>query len=91
VLEDDTLVSMASGGARYSISFFTFRPFDEAYAAFARRVAETLAARHRARLHWGKYFPLPMREAVGAYPRFKEFRELCRTYDAAGAFWKDDL
>ena len=52
-------------GNRYSISFFTFRPFDEAFAAFARRVAQTLAERHQARSDWAVLKGHPLR-AVAA-------------------------
>jgi len=96
ILADDTLVSMASPGARpeaawCSISFFTFLPFDERYANFCEAVARCLERMHGARLHWGKYFPLPLEVAAKSYPRFRDYRELCLKYDPSGVFWPDNL
>jgi xylitol oxidase len=40
-----------------------------------------------ARLHWGKYFPIPLEAAAAAYPRFAEFEDICRRYDPERRFW----
>jgi len=92
VLEDDTLVSMSSPGAHggrdwYTISFFTYRKVDEAHARFARTIALCLMERFDARLHWGKYLPLPLEKAASAYPRFNQFIATCREYDPKRQFW----
>jgi L-gulono-1,4-lactone dehydrogenase len=92
VLPEDTLVSMASRGtsddpAWYSISFFTYRKVDEAHARFAGTMARCLIELYGARLHWGKYFPVALEAAARAYPRFEEFREICRRHDPKQRFW----
>ena len=94
ILADDSLVSMACAGAPaeaawMSISFFTFLPFDERYARFCKAVARCLERLYGARQHWGKYFPLPFAAAAAAYPRFRDYRELCLKYDPDGAFWNE--
>jgi hypothetical protein len=94
ILADDTLVSMASPGsppepAWYSISFFTFLPFDKRYARFCKAVARSLERLHGARQHWGKFFPLPFAVAAASYPRFREYREVCFRYDPGGVFWTE--
>jgi len=96
VLAEETLVSMACAGvppeaAWISISFFTYRRVDDSFARFARTVARCLVELHGARLHWGKYFPIPFGAASAAYPRFQEFREVCLRYDPAGAFWNESF
>ena len=100
VLPDDTLVSMASKAFEgdteswVAISFFTYAlPISAAFEGFAFAVARLLIAQHRARLHWGKYFPLPFRDAVKSYPRFAEFEAICRRYDPdpVRAFWSENL
>ena len=92
VLPEDTLVSMASRRARddpawYSISFFTYRKVDEAHARFASTMARCLIELYGARLHWGKYFPISLEKAASGYPRFDEFRDICRKYDPKQQFW----
>jgi FAD/FMN-containing dehydrogenase len=92
VLPDETLVSMASReGAQedawYSISFFTYRKVDEHFARFAEIVARCMIELYGGRLHWGKYFPIPLDMAATAYPRFGEFRNICRKYDPRHRFW----
>jgi FAD/FMN-containing dehydrogenase len=92
VLEDDTLVSMTSPGAHgerawYSISFFTYRKVDEAHARFARTMALCLMELYGARLHWGKYLPLPLEKVASAYPRFDQFAAICRHHDPKRQFW----
>jgi FAD/FMN-containing dehydrogenase len=87
---EDTLLSMASGGETWvSISFFTYvLPLDDAFRDFAKAVAEYLVAKHHARLHWGKYFPLPFPQGD---PRVVEFEKVRARYDPAGAFWNTNL
>lgn len=88
---DDTLISMASGGAWYSISLFSYRPVGEGFHRFAHGVAEQMVRRHDARLHWGKYFPLSFEQARGQYTEFERFEEICRRYDRRGNFWSERL
>ena len=97
VRPDETLVSMASSDGRgkeqtwIAISFFTYLPIDAAFRTFAAAVAKWLVKRHGARLHWGKYFPIPFREAVKSYRHFADFEVICRRYDPAGVFWNENL
>ncbi|HEX6295490.1 MAG TPA: FAD-binding protein [Burkholderiales bacterium] len=96
VLADDTLVSMACEGERpgepwYSISFFTYRTVDVRFTRFATAVARCVLRLYGGRLHWGKFFPVPFGEASANYARFDEFRDVCRAYDPARAFWSENL
>lgn len=92
VLPDDTLVSMA-GPARepvqawYAISLISYRGMDEGFARFAATAARCMIELAGARLHWGKYFPIPLEAAAGWYPRFAEFEEICKRYDPERRFW----
>lgn len=91
VLPDDTLISMTSRAedpvtAWYSISFFTYRRPREDFDRFAATVARCLRDLYGARLHWGKYFPLPLEEAARRYPGFEVFAEICRKYDPEQRF-----
>jgi len=93
---DDTLISMTSGdrldnGARYAISLFTYLPVERGFDAFANAVAKRMVRKHRARLHWGKYFPLSAAEACAAYPGAHKFEEIRRSLDPGNAFWTDRL
>jgi FAD/FMN-containing dehydrogenase len=87
---DDTLLSMASTSERpgdwVSIGLFTYGAADSRYRDFCRVVARCMMRSHGARLHWGKYFPVPLQEARAGYPRYTRFRELCRAYDPEGRF-----
>lgn len=92
VLPDDTLVSMASPArdpvqAWYSISLISYRGVDESFARFAATAARCMIELAGARLHWGKYFPIPLEAAAAAYPRFAEFEDICRRYDPERRFW----
>lgn len=92
VLPDDTLVSMASANEEpaqdwYSISLFSYRKVDEDFARFAGTVARCMIELAGARLHWGKYFPIPLEAAAASYPRFAEFEDICRRYDPERRFW----
>lgn len=88
VLPEDTLISMAASLEEpvYSISLFTYDAPSgrDSYYAFCSLVARVLRKRVDARLHWGKHFPLRHDDIAGLYPRFDEFRSLCRTYDRDG-------
>lgn len=92
VLPDDTLVSMASATgeparAWYSISLFSYRKVDEDFARFAGTVARCMIELAGARLHWGKYFPIPIEAAAASYPRFAEFEQICLRFDPGRRFW----
>jgi L-gulonolactone oxidase len=88
---DETLISMASGAACYSISLFSYRGVGGGFGGFARGVAERMVAEHGARLHWGKYFPCSFGEARGQYPAFDQFEEIRERYDRGKKFWSDRL
>jgi hypothetical protein len=88
VMPDDTLVSMAASADQpyYSVSIFTYdrperrQPYYELCGWLARSLLQLVDAR----LHWGKHFPLEHQDIARLYPRFAEFRALCRTVDPAG-------
>lgn len=93
---DETLISMTSpdrrsNGAWYALSLFTYKPGDQGFHGFAKAVAECMVRRHRARLHWGKYFPLLPAEVHGAYPGAAQFEEIRRRLDPRNVFWTDRL
>jgi L-gulono-1,4-lactone dehydrogenase len=87
---DDTLVSMASvrrePGDWVSIGVFSYGGMERGYADFCRTLARCMVKLHGARLHWGKYFPLPLEEVRAGYPRFERYRQVCRAYDPEGRF-----
>ncbi len=86
--EDPALISMSSGGKRYSASFFTYlAPEKRAdYYRYAQVMAETLSNVCDARLHWGKYFPLDAQDTALHYPQLDSFRAVCRSVDPEGVF-----
>lgn len=90
LLPEDALISMGSSASEpwYSISVFTYRGPErrQGYYAFCAWLASALHALCGARLHWGKHFPLGVREMAQAYPRLDAFRDLCRAVDPAGVF-----
>jgi len=91
VLPDETLLSMTSAAeqpvsAWYSISFFTYRRPGEDFDRFAGTLARCMRELFGARLHWGKYFPLPLQEAARAYPGFEDFADACRRLDPGNRF-----
>ncbi len=88
ILRDDTLISMACGEdeAWYSLSFITLQEPRDAFYGLADFLAESMTRLFRARLHWGKYFPLDGAYARAAYPRLDEFAAVCRRYDPHGVF-----
>jgi FAD binding domain-containing protein/D-arabinono-1,4-lactone oxidase len=90
ILPDDALISMSSGDnqAYYSISFFTYRPSNPLFSSYCHCLATCLVALYKARLHWGKHFPLTYSEIKDAYGEesLQQFRKLCMHYDAYGTF-----
>jgi hypothetical protein len=88
VLPDDTLISMSSGTTEpyYAISFISYVEPRDNFFGLAAFLARSMAALFRARLHWGKYFPLSNAEIESTYPHLQEFRETCRKTDPNGVF-----
>lgn len=88
ILRDDTLISMASGNddAWYSFSFITLSRSTDDFRRMADFLATATARLFRARLHWGKYFPLSHERVRAAYPRLDEFTAVCRRFDPNGVF-----
>jgi len=106
VLNDDTLISMASPGAEsqetpatsawYAISLICYaRGTDrDAFELLAGFLARSMAHLFGARPHWGKLCPLSTDVLRTLYPRFAEFRAACITADHDGVFrneWTDQL
>jgi hypothetical protein len=90
VLQDDTLLSMSSGGSGpwQALSFFCYLPRRQR-AGFYRMAALLARVLHRtagARPHWGKHFPLSGAEIRPSYGGLGRFRDACRDLDPAGAF-----
>ena len=88
VKQDDTLLSMSSGGEGdwYAISFITYVEPRDAFYSFAAIMAEASFHLFSARSHWGKWFPLGLDVVEKQYPQLDEFREICRRFDPSGAF-----
>ena len=88
VLGEETYLAMNEGGARYSISFFTFEPERRrrTYYAVCGFLARAFARLYSARPHWGKYNPLTVAEIAPLYPRLERFREICIAHDPNGVF-----
>ena len=88
LLPEEALISMAASTdeALFSISIFTYYPARnrEAYYIFCQFLANALLMLFKARLHWGKHFPLNYADIAPLYPRFNEFRLLCQTADPRG-------
>ena len=93
VLPDDTLISMASGGAQdwYALSFISYaNPARRAgFFLFANFMAQSMSQLFHARPHWGKVCPLEANELTSLYPRFNDFRTVCNTLDSQGVFQND--
>ena len=72
----------------FSISVFTYCAPQKrkAYYAYCGFLARAFLHLFKARLHWGKHFPLEHADIAPLYPRLEEFRALCRRYDRAGMF-----
>jgi hypothetical protein len=88
VLPDDTLISMTAGATEpyYSISLITYAEPRDRFYELASFLARSMVKLFEARLHWGKYFPLPNADLEGSYPQLAEFRGLCRQVDPHGVF-----
>lgn len=88
ILPEDTLVSMAASAnePRFSISFFSYQPAGkrDAYYALCLFVARALRQLTDLRIHWGKHVPLRYPETTASYPRFDEFRAICKAHDPNG-------
>jgi len=91
ILRDDTLISMSSGEDEwwYSISFITYVQPREPFFAMAKFLATSMMILFRARLHWGKYFPLDEEYIRASYPELGRFREICKRFDPNGVFRND--
>jgi hypothetical protein len=90
VLQDATLISMASGecGPWYALSFISYarRSQRAGFMAFASFLAKSMVTLFGARPHWGKVVPADTTLVVSAYPRFEEFRRVCAAFDPASVF-----
>lgn len=88
---DQALISMTSGGKRYSASFFTYLPPSRRgpYYVYADMMAQCLTRLCQARPHWGKYFPPSFGDMAPLYPSLAEFRELADSVDPRGTFRND--
>jgi 2,4-dienoyl-CoA reductase-like NADH-dependent reductase (Old Yellow Enzyme family) len=92
VLPDDTLISMTarndrSGTDYYGIGFFSFHePSRERFKKYAECIATGLNRMCRARVHWGKYFPLTYDHMRDVYPELDTFASICKTVDPNRSF-----
>ncbi|HEX3759992.1 MAG TPA: D-arabinono-1,4-lactone oxidase [Kofleriaceae bacterium] len=88
VLPDDTLISMTAGAREpfYTISLFCYHEPRTAFYGLADFVARALNRLHRARPHWGKYFPLGFADIADDYPQLPAFRAICDRLDPRGTF-----
>jgi hypothetical protein len=88
VLADDALISMSCGADApyWALSFITYAEPRDRFLVLAALLARSMTALFRARLHWGKYFPLTNGEIESEYPHMEEFRRICRRVDPRGVF-----
>lgn len=101
VLQDDTLISMASPAdlaskeespeAWYAITFTSFaRSSDrEAFEQLGRFLTRSMSTLFAARPHWGKLNYLQPDQLRELYPQFEVFQQLCQSYDPDGHFQND--
>jgi len=101
VLQDDTLISMASPADRaskaespeawYAITFTSFaRSSDrDAFEKLGCFLTRSMAALFSARPHWGKLCYLQPDKLRALYPQFEVFQQLCKSYDPDGHFLND--
>jgi len=100
VLADQTLISMASETTRgqpsantawYAVSLISYQhpKQRDSFHAFAKILAECVLKHFDARLHWGKYFPLPETAVRKSYPAMTRFCERRSAYDPDGRFLND--
>ena len=75
----------------FSISIFTYcAPRKrKAYYAFCLFLARALLHLFKARLHWGKHFPLQHADIAALYPRLETFRAICHAHDPNGVLRND--
>ena len=88
IQNDDTLISMASDCPHdcYAISFITYTEPRDRFYRLMDFMATCLFRLYNARIHWGKWFPLPGEIVAEQYPRLGEFREVCERFDPRGVF-----
>ncbi len=88
VLADDTLISMSCGDDEcwYALSLITYVQPREPFYRVARFLATSTARLFRARLHWGKWFPLGADEVRSMYPNLDDFRAVCAQFDPRQVF-----
>jgi len=98
VLPDATLISMASGDGDdwYALSFISYaRPSQRAgFLQFAEFLGLSMSRMFGARPHWGKLCPHGAEELRSLYPRFNEFRAICKAMDPGRGFlnhWTEEL
>ena len=101
VLQDDTLISMASPAdcaskeesheAWYAITLTSFAGSSEqdAFDKLGRFLTRSMAALFAARPHWGKLNYLQPDKLRALYPQFEVFQQWCQTYDPDGHFQND--
>lgn len=91
VRPDDTLISMSSCSGMpeedwYAISLITLTEPREPFQRVAAFLAETMTRLFRARLHWGKWFPLEAGRVAPCYPEVGAFKAICDDFDPRGVF-----
>jgi FAD/FMN-containing dehydrogenase len=88
ILPDDTLISMTSGSEEdwFSISFITYTLPREPFFLLATFLAQSMSKLFRARIHWGKWFPLEHAAIREQYPQLDAFRQVCQQFDPNGVF-----
>ena len=101
VLQDDTLISMASPGDRaskeespeawYAITLTSFAGSSDqdAFEKLGRFLTHSMAALFSARPHWGKLCYLQPAKLRALYPQFEVFQKCCQTFDPDGLFQND--
>jgi FAD/FMN-containing dehydrogenase len=91
ILQDKTLISMASGSdeAWYSISLITYAKSREPFFKMATFLSRSMQPLFQGRIHWGKWFPLVAADVEQMYPKLNRFREICQQFDPSGVFQND--
>ncbi len=101
VLQDDTLISMASPAdceseeesheAWYAITLTSFAGSSEqdAFDKLGRFLTRSMATLFAARPHWGKLGYLKPDKLRALYPQFEVFQQICKTFDPDGYFQND--
>lgn len=101
VLQDDTLISMASPAdlasnenapeTWYAITLTSYARTSkqDAFEKLGRFLTRSMAALFAARPHWGKLVYLQPDKLRGLYPQFEVFEKCCQTYDPDGHFQND--